>query len=334
MIQYTDCDLEAIKILDDFLPGKIFDAHMHISPYPFAGADRFGIEDYNRDTLPIFSERYLRCAALLAPVEELKERECQQRAVSFLEEQLDMFADSVGSVIVRPDESYDQISSRVKHPGIRGLKCYHRYAAVQNTYKADVSEYLSGESLAFANDREMPVTLHLVKDRALSDPENMRQVKEIARNFPRVKLILAHCARAFAARTVIESVAELVPYENVFFDFSAICESPAMIAVLGKIGASRCMWGSDYNVSLMLGKAISLGDSFYWINEKDISSFSKSAAVRPRHIIVENLMAMREACTLMGLCAKAVEDVFYNNAVCVFNCERTTKRGVNAGKND
>ena len=320
MIDYTNCDLEAIKILDDFLPGKIFDAHMHISPYPFAVADRFGIEDYKRDAAPIFSKRYLRCAALLAPANELKERECQQRATSFLEEQLDLFPDSVGSVIVKPEDSYEELSLCVKHPRIKGLKCYHKYAATPNTDKANIYEYLSRDSLSFANDREMSIMLHLVKEHALSDPENMRQIKEIARNFPRIKLILAHCARAFAAWTAIESVAELVPYENVFFDFSAICESPSMIAILGKIGASRCMWGSDYNVSMMLGKAISLGDSFYWINEEDVLSFSNGANIRPRHIIVENLMAVREACALAGLSAKNVEDVFYKNAEYVFNC--------------
>ena len=37
MIKYTEYDLEAAKILDDFLPDKIFDAHMHISMYPFCG---------------------------------------------------------------------------------------------------------------------------------------------------------------------------------------------------------------------------------------------------------------------------------------------------------
>ena len=79
------------------------------------------------------------------------------------------------------------------------------------------------------------------------------------------------------------------------------------------------MWGSDYNVSMMLGKAISLGKSFYWINEEDISSFSKTASKYKRHIIVENLMAVREAGMLSRLSSKDVEDIFCKNAEYVFD---------------
>ena len=49
--KYTKYDYDAIKILDDFLPDKIFDGHMHISPYPFCKMEKFGIEDYKRDML-------------------------------------------------------------------------------------------------------------------------------------------------------------------------------------------------------------------------------------------------------------------------------------------
>ena len=46
---YNKYDLEAIRILDDFLPDRIFDRHMHISTYPFDGVERFDIDDYVRD---------------------------------------------------------------------------------------------------------------------------------------------------------------------------------------------------------------------------------------------------------------------------------------------
>ena len=319
MINYTDCDILAIKTLDDFLPEKIFDAHMHISLYPFAQSDKFGIDDYKRDTAPIFSGRYVRCAALAAPAKELKNQKCHEKTIKFFENQLDLFPDCVGSVMVKPEESYDDISSHVKHHRIKGLKCYHKYAKRENTDQSDIHEYLSHDTLSFANDRKMAITLHLVKDHALADQTNMKEIKAIAQNYPNIKLILAHSARAFAPWTVIESVSELVSLENVFFDFSAICESPSIIAILKKIGVSRCLWGSDYNVSASIGKAISIGDGFYWINEEDISRFPEFDKIHSRHIIVENLMAVREASILSELSSNDVEDIFYNNACHVFD---------------
>ena len=317
-MNYTDCDLEAIKILDDFLPEKIFDAHIHISLYPFAGADKFGITNYKRDTAEIFKKRGLRCTAFAAPTEELKNKDYTLKTVSFIENQLDAFPDCVGCAMVKPEDSYEEIAFYARHKGIKGLKCYHKYAKRQDTENADIHEYLSDAALSFANNREMAVIIHLVKNQALSDKENMRQIKEIAKKYPNVKLVLAHCARAFAPWTVIEAVSELTPYENVFFDFSAVCESPPMIALLKKIGTSRCMWGSDYNVSMLLGKAISLGDSFYWINERDISAFPTVAKIRARHVMTENLMALREAVNILGLSKSDIYDLFYGNACRIF----------------
>lgn len=311
---YNEYDYEAIRILDDFLPDKIFDAHMHVSPFPFCGSDRLGIEDYKRDMAPILGNRRLRGMALAAPTKELKDNAGYQSCLNFLSEELELHRDFLGSVLARPDQGYDEILSYAKRSRIRGLKCYHSYAARDNTADADVHEYLSEAALEVADRLSLAVILHLVKEEALSDPTNMRQIRSIARKYPNAKLVLAHSARAFAAWTAIDSVAELAPYENVFFDFSAICESPSVIGILGKIGVSRCMWGSDYNVSMLLGKAISLGDGFYWLDEQDITGMRKKAVIRPRHIIIENLMAMREAVRLSELSQSDIEALFYGNA--------------------
>ena len=87
----------------------------------------------------------------------------------------------------------------------------------------------------------------------------------MAKKYPDAVLILAHAARAFAAWTVFDTVDKLAPYENVWFDFSAICEPTAMLYILKKIGAKRCMWGTDYPTSLFEGKAVSIADKFHWI---------------------------------------------------------------------
>ena len=158
----------------------------------------------------------------------------------------------------------------------------------------------------------------MVKDDALADPENMRQIKDFAKRYPDATLILAHAARSFATWTAFESVDELVDFENVWYDFSGVCESPSVAYILKKIGTSRCMWGSDYNVSLAVGKAISIADTFYWINENDIKNFKSKTTLRHWHVGTENLYAVRQACKLLDLKSSDVEDIFYNNAARLF----------------
>jgi cysteine synthase A len=141
---------------------------------------------------------------------------------------------------------------------------------------------------------------------------------ELAKKYPSAKLILAHAARAFAAWTAIDYIDELRPYANIFCDFSGVCESPAMIAILKSFGVCRCMWGTDWPISTLAGKCISLGDTFYWIGENDLRSFKSSTALNSRLVGTESLMAVREACKLTGLSRTASEDLFYNTAYNVF----------------
>lgn len=161
----------------------------------------------------------------------------------------------------------------------------------------------------------MYITLHMVKDKALADPHNREYVCTMAKKYPNATLILAHAARSFAAWTGIESVEWVAHLENVCFDFSAVCESPAMIQIIKKVGIKRCMWGSDYPIAQARGKAISLGNGFYWIYENDIAQFSSKTPIENWLIGLENLMAVRQACMLSDCNRSDIEDLFYNNAV-------------------
>ena len=88
-----------------------------------------------------------------------------------------------------------------------------------------------------------------------------------------------------------------------------------MIEIIKKAGIKRCMWGSDYPVAQARGKAISLGNSFYWIYENDIAQFSSKTPIEHWLIGLENLMAVRQACILAECKRSEVEDLFYYNAV-------------------
>ena len=315
---FNQYDIEATKKLDAFLPDKLFDAHMHISEFPFYNKDYFGFKEYYEDMAPLLCGRRVRCNALATPTDELKAPEGHLSTISFFKNQLDEFPDNVGEILVKPEESAEEIESHLVHKNIKGLKCYHIYAKRPDTFNSDIHEYLTDAAFEVANKHKMAITLHMVKDRALADPENMKEIKAYAKKYPDMTLILAHAARSFAAWTAIETVEELRDFENVWYDFSGVCESTGMMQIIKKIGVSRCMWGSDYNVSMAEGKAISLGDNFYWINGNDLKSFVSKTPMRPWHTGTENMMATRQACQLLDLSAKDVEDIFYNNAARLF----------------
>ena len=74
------------------------------------------------------------------------------------------------------------------------------------------------------------------------------------------------------------------------------------------------MWGSDYPISLLAGKAISLAGGFYWINERDLSVFAEGGEFESWLIETENLMAVRQAFKMLDLKEDSVERFFSGTA--------------------
>ena len=331
---YNEYDKEAIKILDGFLPDKIFDAHMHILTKETApnmskgdGFDRYdvmGYPEFIRDSKPLFGNREVRANMIVTPDKAMADRSNGVRAAStaFLAEQLELHKGNVGEIIVLPDDTVEDIEKQLIHKNICGFKCYHVMAKRNVTWHASIGEFLPEAAWQVANERGLSITLHMVRDGALSDPENMEYIITMAKKYPNAVLILAHAARAFAAWTAIEAVEKLAPYDNVWFDFAAVCESPAMLQIIKKIGTKRILWATDYPVSVLCGKAISLADSFYWIGAKDLKQFAGPTVFHSWLVGTENLMATRQACLLADLKEDAVEDLFYRNAMRLFRPEK------------
>lgn len=319
-IDYTLCDMEALKILSDFLPDRIFDAHTHLFDSEFlpnACADTectvADVDAYKSAVMPMLCSPkelrlniipYVADVSLADPVSNnLKKSD------DFLLSQLKESDSNVGEIIVLPYESSESIQKRIIHPSIRGLKCYFLLSDEPNPSQLSPEKYLSEGAWEIAHKNKMCITLHLARDRSLSDPANLSYIKQMASRYPDAVLILAHAGRAFASWTGVEAVYELAKFENIWFDFSAICESPAIFQILRKIGTERCMWGSDFPVCTGHGKAISIAGGFYWIGENDLPLLSQKWVLG-----IENLMAVRQACIMADLSPDRIEDIFYNNA--------------------
>ena len=98
-------DLEVAKILDGFIPDRVFDAHMHISDVPFGGDERFGFSEYYRDNAPYFGKREVRCMALTAPTALQKSEDGYIKSVKYMSSELDAYPKNLGSLLVKPTQS-------------------------------------------------------------------------------------------------------------------------------------------------------------------------------------------------------------------------------------
>ena len=321
-------ELEALKILEEFLPDKIFDAHAHIYDnrnMPGSGSEDFYTPaSYRKDMAQILGNpSVIKLMAIPMPHKTMGDPSSDTLAKTdaYILRQLEQDADTVGEVMVYPGETAEHLAARFVHPRLAGIKCYHTLIQRPDTFQADIAEFLPESAWEVAQEKKLAITLHMVRDKALSDPRNMAYIKTMTKRYPDAKLILAHAARSFAVWTGLESVTELAGYDNIWFDLAAICESPVTFQILKKVSKERCMWGTDYPLVMPKGKAFSLADSFYWLYQREIDHFTSNVPIHAWPIAVENLMAARQACIMADLTQKEVEDLFYNNAARLFGTD-------------
>lgn len=326
MADYTKYDLEAAKILDDFIPDTTFDAHMH---HEFLNK-RVPGDDYMRyqeDFRPLLGNRKMLCNMIACPAAGMSDPVTGKAAADLdktteiIREQLMLHPEVVGEVMVAPGDEPEEIEKRIEYAGrnkVTGLKPYHLLSLKKPTFQANIGDYLPESAWEVADKHGLAITLHMVKDKALADPENLAYIKEHALRYKNVKFILAHCARSFAAWTAIETIDETAPIDNIFYDFAGVCESPQMFMIMKKAGIDKCLWGSDWTVSNLKGKCISIADSFYWIGENDIAHFDSKTEFHYWLVGTENLMAVRQAAMMMELKPVDIEKLFYKNAERLF----------------
>lgn len=329
MIHQTQ-DIEAAKALSDFLPDRIVDMHAHLldtSHIPSIDSKLdeslvLDIDKYKNEMSPLLCNPKSLSLNIIAYPDKVMgdpDSDCLKKCDDFIIGQLNQAPDCRGEIIVTPNCTVDSIKKRLVNDRIRGFKCYHLTAKSDVTWNCPIGDYLPEAAWQVANEKKMYITLHMVKDKALADESNLNYIRTMAKKYPDAVLILAHAARSFASWTGVEAVERVADLENVWFDFSAVCESPAMIQIIRKAGISRCMWGSDYPICRARGKAISLADTFYWIYQNDLDNFISKTKVNNWTIALENLYAVKQAAILTDLSRKDIEDLFANNALTLFN---------------
>ena len=325
--------MDAAKVLREFLPDRLFDAHAHLFDSAFLpeqcaqgkAAARYELEDYRRDMARLVGDtRKIRLNIIPYPDASMADPESGtlRQTDLFVRQELEKDPANTGELMVTPQEDLEHISNRLQGRQLRGFKCYHTLCSVRDTFRLDIAQYLPESAWELADRMHMAITLHMVKDTALADEENLRYIRRMAKKYPNAVLILAHAARAFAAWTGVESIPKVADLENVWFDLAAVCESPAIVQIFKKTGTKRCMWGSDYPVSSWAGKVVSLADGFCWLYDGEYRKLPD--APEPWTIGMETMMAIRQACILEALSEDQIEDIFYNNAAGLFAHETGT----------
>ncbi len=95
--------------------------------------------------------------------------------------------------------------------------------------------------------------------------------------------------------------------------------------MLEEFGPRRLLWGSDFWVSEIRGRAVTLGDGFVWLDERAMDPRIAPVDCHPVLVEIESLRALREAARTIGLNREDIQDIFHDNALELFAVEKREK---------
>jgi len=304
--------------LADFLPGRIFDAHAHAyrlsdcHPQHKAGElpepGNYSIKMALK-SLELFMGGHTPCAGLFFPFPKAGVN--REGANRYIIEELKQNPDSRGLLLATPQDSQESMASLLEAPGIRGFKTYHVFAG-ENSFHQPVGKWTPEWVWELAHERQWLIMLHLVRAGALSDAGNQRYLREHCLRYPMARVVLAHAGRGFNYRHTRRGLASLRGLANIRFDTSAIAEPEALMAILEESGPGCLLFGSDFPVSNMRTRSITVGDGFYWLHERECLPDWELGKPVPNGL--ESLLALKAACEAASLNERDVERIFYDNA--------------------
>lgn len=316
-------DLDVAAIYADFLPKTIFDAHVHMyqraaipsfrgegSPFVRSAASPQAYEFDMSPFLPGVTSMCMNMMPMPDPAMSEPQSGLREGANGYVSRLLQENTGHTGCAYILPSDNEDQITNLIAKSGFHGIKCYSYGAGKAETETLAVGEYLPESAWVVANSLRLPIILHLMRPLALLDPDNLSYVTTMSHRYPNAQLVLAHCARGFAAWTSVKAIQKLVDNGNVWFDLSSICEPSPMMACIMKNAGERTMWGSDYPICMTRGRAVSLATGQNWLTDLH---------AQKTRVIAENLLALYQSALLLDLDQTQLDNLFCNNARRLFN---------------
>ncbi len=323
---YNELDAKVTAELQSFLPDRLFDAHAHIyrvadladnTGFVALGPEEVTVEVWREHMARLFGKSEV-VGGLFFPmpfVPTTQDDSSLDGPNEFMVEQLRSWPESRGLLLIAPYYDPERVRKYLENPQIVGFKPYHLFSEQKPTFEAPLNSFLPEWAWRLAHERQLVITLHMVRVQALADPDNQREIREMCLKYPQAKLVLAHAARGFHAPNTVKGLPALRGLENVWFDTSGICETTAIIAILKEFGPRRVMWGSDFPVSEIRGRSVTIGDGFAWVQWDTLDWDSNQVLANPTLVGLESLRAMQEVADNFGLNEQDIQDIFCDNAL-------------------
>lgn len=231
-------------------------------------------------------------------------------------------------MVVHPSMSAQDIDREVRRHRFVGFKPYRWYSVTGDIDECRITDFMPEHQLEVANRYGLVIRMHLSKKAAIADRENLDDLERLTAKYPRVRWLLAHCARSYTAWPLERAASRLKNIPNLWYESSSVCETDAFDALFSLVDRKLVCYGTDdFAVGVSRGKYVSYGSSWGEMNESNQTLNKAHCDGRMTFVRYEMLRAMRRAARHAGFSRSDIENLFYHNGA---NLVEAARRDVNA----
>ncbi|WP_397570278.1 aminotransferase class III-fold pyridoxal phosphate-dependent enzyme [Schlesneria sp. T3-172] len=310
--------------LQDFIPDRVFDAHVHLfnpvhlpeairEKHAWGYTDLATMQQWAERLYPGRETHFLSLGTPIAGIDVAAHNEwCIQ--------QINLDPNSRMNRLVTPSCSVQQIERDIREKGFIGLKPYRVFSVTGDIAQCRIEEFLPHEQLELANELGLWVTMHLSRFHGCGDEENLKDLQEYTcRRYPKVKWILAHCARSFTYWPIRKAIEQLREMPNIWYDVSAVTDVRPMITLFTREDRRRIFYGSDgVDATYFRGQYAALGRAWQYVDTDQLDIKFPHCDGRPILAVYEQLLSIKHAAEIAQWSRDDIEHLFWKNAAAAF----------------
>ena len=229
-----------------------------------------------------------------------------------------------------PRWSAEELERRLRADGFLGVKSYLTLAPdYLPAGEIRILDIFPPHQLAALNRLRTIVMLHIPRPGRLKDPVNLGQMLQIEREYPDLQLIIAHVGRAYCDEDAGDAFTVLRATRRMHFDICANTNAHIFTELIKCVGPQRILFGSDMPITRMRMRRVTRDGHYVNLvprglygevaNDPNMGEVDGDEAARLTFFLYEEILAFKQASETTGLAASDVEDVFYRNALRMFD---------------